>query len=53
MVFHLPFSRDHFVPNYAKKGVLLPPKAGLPPLIVGALFVDFLYELRRKGPIFH
>jgi hypothetical protein len=51
MVFLLPFSRAHFVLNCAKKGVLLPPKAGLPPLIGGALFVDFLYELRKRGPI--
>jgi hypothetical protein len=35
--------------NYAKKGVFLPPKAGLPPLIDGSLFVDFLYKLLKRG----
>jgi hypothetical protein len=35
--------------NYAEKGVLLAPKAGLPPLIIGSLFVDFLYELLKRG----
>jgi hypothetical protein len=39
--------------NYVKKGVLLPLKADLPPLIGGSLFVNFLYELPRKGPISH
>jgi hypothetical protein len=37
--------------NYAKKGVLLPPKAGLPPLIEGSLFANFLYELRKRDPL--
>jgi hypothetical protein len=49
MVLHLPFPRVHFVLNCAKKGALLPPKAGLPPLIAGPLFADFLYELLKKG----
>jgi hypothetical protein len=41
----------HFVLNYAKKGVLLPPKGDLPPLIGGSLFATFLYEFRRRSPI--
>jgi hypothetical protein len=41
---------DHFELNYAKKGALLPPKAGLPPLIGGYLRVLFLYEFLKKSP---
>jgi hypothetical protein len=39
---------DHFELNYAKKGVLLPPKGGLPPLIGGSLFAAFLYKFWKR-----
>jgi hypothetical protein len=41
----------HFELNYAKKGALYPPKAGLPPLIGGSPFALFLYELSKKGSV--
>jgi hypothetical protein len=42
-------STVRFELNYAKKGVLLPPKGALPPLIGGSLFVAFLYKFPKKG----
>jgi hypothetical protein len=41
----------HFELNYAKKGALLPPKGGLPPLIGGSLFTGFLYKFQKKRSI--
>jgi hypothetical protein len=41
----------YFELNYAKKGVLYPPKAGLPPLIGGSWIALFLYKFLKKGPI--
>jgi hypothetical protein len=47
-----PLQREvHFELNCAKKGVLLPPKGDLPPLIDGSLFAVFLYKLQKKSSI--
>jgi hypothetical protein len=41
----------YFELNYAKKGVLYPPKAGLPPLIGGSRSALFLYKSLKKALI--
>jgi hypothetical protein len=51
MSIHPLQKEGHFELNYAKKGVLLPPKGDLPPLIGGSLFAAFLYKFRKKRTI--
>jgi hypothetical protein len=45
----IPGKELYFELNYSKKGVLFPPKVGLPPLMEGSPFADSLYKLFKRG----